>query len=334
MRDRAVVLIADRRTGTAPPTLASTDFELVEDEYYREVCDALEAIDTRVVHYQSLSTFMDNVGKHEHDVVLPLWAGQHSRSRKGLVPAICEAYNVAYVGADAYTSIISQDKHLSRALLQDCGLKTAPGWLATNRADLAALGKTAYPAVLKPNFEGGSIGISQDCLVDNSDAARRMIERLWTAHEQPVLVEEFVPGREVSIVIAQTPRKELVEAVELNVGGISLRDTIWSFELKQTDQALVWSAMTRDLAAEDLQRARAVFHRLGRAELLRIDGRLQGSSFTAIELSPDVHLGTNSSVAQAFHEAGYTYPEMFSALLERAAAVHRPRPEDNALIDR
>lgn len=330
MIDCEVVFVADRRTGTAIPTLECADFELVETEYFEEVVGALDKVVRGWRHYPSPACFVDNIGQHRNDVVLPLWAGQRSRSRKALLPAICEAYDVAYIGADAYTNAISQDKHIAKSVLRAFGFSVPRGILIRNDHDLELLQTVRYPAVVKPNFEGGSIGISRDCLVSDVNTANLMVRRVHHAHKQPVVVEEFIAGREISLVMAGRHEPSFAEAVELHIGSTSLRETIWSLELKQSDEAINWTLATSEIKPADWTRARRLFSELGKTELLRIDGRLGDGGFVATEISPDVHLGTTGCVAEAFRLVGISFADMFERLITNAldsfsAARNRPK---------
>jgi D-alanine-D-alanine ligase len=321
--DVTAVLIADLAPHHENLTIENNDLEFMSDRYYNDVMTALNAVCSGVVHYHSPSDFMDNIAKHKDHVVLSVWSGVNSRNRRGLVPSICEAYNIPYVGADTYAQIVCQDKALAKRYAEKFGFSSAQGQLIGDRTGLERIRLLTPPLVVKPNFEGGSIGISQSNLVDNHSAAETLCAKLLGIYQQSVLVEEFISGREVSIVYAGNATDILVmEAMELFFveNPEVLNNIILGYETKKAGGLgpLKKRSITYDFPSEVLAAGRALFTALDKVEVLRIDGRYSDGRFTVIELSPDAHLGKNATVARAFDAAGYSYEEMFERLLANA----------------
>jgi len=319
--DGRVVLIIDTLK-ERDLTLQAADLEYADDFEYEELVVALQRVCREVVTYQTPREFIDSIQRHADDVVLSVWSGQHSRNRKALVSSICEAYGIRYVGADTYTNVIAQDKALSKAIARQFGFPTPPSIVIDTEADLSLLGSLIYPVVVKPNFEGGSIGISQRCLVHDSETAREIIRVLLDAHRDSVLVEEFVRGREVSFVIVGNPDEILfAEAVELVLlSGGDLRDFLWSYEIKQSpDTEDEWRLVTRDLDEETRSNGIRLFRALGKVELVRIDGRIDDRGvFQFIELSPDAYLGADGAVGAAYALRGIALEFMLEQLIRNA----------------
>jgi D-alanine-D-alanine ligase len=319
--DCNVVLIADRLVDEEHLAFSRTDYEMVERQYFDEVNATLSRIARFHTVFDSPEAFIEGIANHRNDIVLSLWAGERSWSRKALVPAICEAYGVAFVGADAYTQIIAADKDLSKSFARRSGLRTARGIIVTERALPPQIDDLTWPLVVKPNLEGASIGISGDSLVYDRFAATRMIEQLWDTFRQPVLVEEFLSGREVSVVMMGTRNSVAARVVELILTDRDISTTVWSYEPKHSGDYL-WRRVN-DFPAVARDAAKALFLSLPKVEVMRIDGRLQGDEFTVIELSPDSHLGTAGAAAAAYMADGGTYDDFVAALLENALLGHR-----------
>ena len=327
MINRNVVLLIDR-VENRDLTLEGTNLEMADDEEYVELMEAVGHVCARVIPYQTLQAFIDNIASHRGDIVLSVWSGERSRNRKGLVPAICEAYGITYVGADAYANIIAGDKALSKTIAQRFGFATPRSVLIEGPADLSLLGALVYPVVVKPNFEGGSIGISQDCLTRDQQSAETIARRLLAAHGDAVLAEEFVKGREISYVIVGSEQETLfAEAVEIVVVDTELRETIWSYEIKQSATVNdYWRLVTAELGVDVLERGIALFRSLGKVELMRIDGRLDADGeFQFIELSPDSYLGGDGAVGAAYSLRGMSLEVMMEQLLTNALRSRSPR---------
>ena len=114
-----------------------------------------------------------------------------------LVPAICESFGLRFVGPDVYGRIICQDKEISKRLAMQCGVLTPRYQIVRNHVGLQKLNPKQFPLVVKPNLEGSSIGISKRSIVKNIDELRDVVTEVLTKFDQPALIEEFIPGREV-----------------------------------------------------------------------------------------------------------------------------------------
>lgn len=321
----SVVFIADRVDSHAKANIYSTNLEKLSDEYFHEVSEALESICNKVTYYSSPKEFIDMIHLHQNDVVLSLWSGENSHNRRALVPSICEAYGIAYVGADSYLQLISQDKHLSKSVIERYELKFPKGVLIQSKYDIILLNNLKFPAVVKPNFEGGSIGIFSDNLVYSFNEAKLVCEKLLPKFN-PLVVEEFIPGEEISVCIAGIcPEKLICQAIRLHIGDKAYMDNeIFSAEYKKIDDSLRRrEAITSSFPKQELERVKRLFFSFKKAEVMRIDGRMNTNGFYVFELTPDCSLSHNSSIWPAFKEEKYNYYQMLAFLLQNAIINHQ-----------
>ena len=110
---------------------------------------------------------------------------------------MCEANHMLYVGADSYTQMLCNDKYLSKKYISDFGIATPEGILIRNDRDITLIQNLALPLIVKPNFGGGSNGISNNNLVYSYEEAQKLIVTLLEYQHLPVLVEEDVYKRQV-----------------------------------------------------------------------------------------------------------------------------------------
>ena len=92
------------------------------------------------------------------------------------------------------------------------------------------------PVVVKPNLQGSSIGIGQQSLCHDSDQAKTLAASLLARFAEPVLVERFIEGLEITVAIWGSGRDILLfQAIEIYepTGRIDFKRTIWSYELKK-----------------------------------------------------------------------------------------------------
>lgn len=318
--NKKIVLIADRIDSFQNINLSSDFLEQIEDSYFNEIYNGLKAICKDVIHYQSPGDFLNNIAMHKNDIVFPIWSGRHSRNRRALIPSICEAYGLEYIGADTYANIICQDKLLSKQFALKHGIKTPNYLLYESPEDNLLLQSLKLPLIIKPNFEGGSIGISKDNLVYNYNQAKDKIHELYSIYQQAILVEEFIPGKEVSIILlGDSINISFSEVVELycQKGNLDFEKTIYSYEIKKDNSDICFAhrLITDVFPNETLNRAHSMFKKLGKLEAIRIDGRFNGEDFYLIELSPDIHFGVGCTFSDAFKLCGITYTEMLYRIL-------------------
>lgn len=311
-----VVFIVDKRYNNKKIGITSRDLEKTELKYYNEVYNALTSISNHVYVYHSPKQFIKNIAKHENDIVLSIWSGTKSKSRKSLIPAICESYNIKYVGASSFVQSLSQNKMLSKEYCKKFNIKSSNYIYITNE-NYYNVKDVKLPAIIKPADEGGSIGISQKNLVCSYDSAKKMINKLLK-HYSALVMEEYIEGYEVSVIICGTNKRiDIFEAIgtECNKERY-FKNFIWGFENKKAGQGSKSKYYaTNLLKEEEIKNLEKLFFSLGKVDYMRIDGRINENGFHLIELSPDAHLGKEAGVDVAFEINGFNYKAMFEKLI-------------------
>ncbi len=153
------------------------------------------------------------VGRLAHgdrwDLVFNFAEGLNGIGREAQVPAILDVYGIPYTFSDPVTLALTLHKGLTKNVLRDRGIATAPFRVAAGPEDLADLALT-YPLFVKPVAEGTSKGIDPSSRVADAAALLARATYLWERYAQPVLVEEYLPGREFTVGIVGTGRSARV----------------------------------------------------------------------------------------------------------------------------
>jgi len=330
--NKKVVLIADRINKFEKVDLSNDTLEFIEDEYYEGIFSSLKKICTDVISYDSPETFLKNITIHKDDIVFSIWSGRKSRNRRALVPSICEAYGILYVGADTYVNIVCQDKILSKQFATKKRLEI-PNYVyfEGHEFDSMLIKNLRLPLVVKPTFEGGSIGISLDNLTNHYDSAYAKAKELFAIYKQPILIEEFIRGKEVSIVIMGNNSKiDFCEVVELYIedNKFDLTNSIFSYEMKKEylQVKLAHKLITAVVPKYIIDNAIRLFNDLGKVEVIRIDGRYDKENFYLLELSPDIHFGPGATFADAFQLKNITYDDMIYMVLNNSLTNQKVTP--------
>ena len=319
--NHGLVLVCDRIESRSGIDIHTNTLEYTSTTYFDALKESLCKISDSVSIYSSPKDFIDNIQMHSNDIVLSaIWSGTASRNRKSLVAAVCEAYGISYVGADAYVQSVCQDKALSKTLCADYAIEIPEGYLVEEKDRTDVLRLLHYPVIIKPNLEGSSIGISNDSIADSYEEAVEKLGRIIPVFA-PVLVEEYVDGREISICLAGSQDNvRICEAVQLIVDGKDdFHHEVWGFESKKGGASKCGrKIITDDINPDILDEALKIFTDLGKVDYMRIDGRLHEGRFHLIELTPDCSLHPDCFMSTAFKSNGYSYRGMVEELIDIA----------------
>src|ERR1700722_9807988 len=126
------------------------------------------------------------------DMVFNLAEGHRGKTRRAFYPALFEELGIPSTGSDAYTLTVTLDKTLTKKQLAGWGVPSPRGRFVT-RATLRSggLDELPFPVIVKPNFEG------------SSNALGRVVDDLLAKYPDGVLVERYVPGLDVRVVLVE-----------------------------------------------------------------------------------------------------------------------------------
>ncbi len=168
----------------------------------------------------------------------------------GTVQAMLDILGVAYTGSGVFGSAVALDKDTSKRLFRDAGIPT-PDWVMAPRdvsgIDVVAIGdRLGWPLIVKPVKQGSSVALSK--VGDASGLVTAIVEGF--RHDDEVMIEAFVPGREFTVGV--------LDGVALAVGEIVPKNELFDYESKYqpgmseetfpADIPASWAAECRDLA--------------------------------------------------------------------------------------
>lgn len=203
-------------------------------------------------------------------------------------------------------------------MARDAGLMVPNHRLVRRLEDLERVSDFPLPYVAKPLLEGSSIGISQRNLIQDRNDGEILVRELLAQFEQPVMIEEFVSGREVNwnfIESSIDPMRAFVEVrwsanenyFETHIFDAAMKD------ISDVEQAIV--PIDDLLAPEDRKALERLLQISGPLGYGRIDGKFVNGRFIFLELTPDAWLGAAGSFATSFAAQGYSYPALIERIL-------------------
>jgi len=257
---------------------------------------------------------------------LALHGGQ---GEDGTLQALLDLTGVPYTGSGHLASALAMDKDLSKHLFRAAGVPTADWRMAPISGigrSLASLGtsresgiggfateveqKLGLPVIVKPSKQGSTVGLS----------IVREIGALWGAideaakYDDEVMVEQFIPGRELTVGILGD------EA--LPVGEIIPVHEIYDYECKYT-AGMAREIFPADLTAEETRTiqdlARRAFRALKLRGYARIDFRMSPDGvFYCLEANTLPGMTALSLIPQAAAAQGISFPELCDRIVRLA----------------
>jgi D-alanine-D-alanine ligase len=275
--------------------------------------------------------FLDNIRREKVDFVFNIAEGRgNSHSRESQVPAVLEMLGIPYTGSDSRCLTVCLDKPLAKKLVANEGVMT-PQWRLVN--DKEELEKIAweqflFPAIIKPAYEGSSKGIRYSSVVENVENLKAEVSRLINDYRQPVIVEEFISGDEVTVGIIGNAPPRLVGIMHI-VPRKREGHFIYSLEVKRDYLNLVDYECPPKLADEVNERialvSLKVFKVLCCRDFARIDFRVSPNGVPYfLEINPLPGLGSYSDLVIMARKLGWTHQGLIQAVFE--AALKRCSP--------
>jgi D-alanine-D-alanine ligase len=247
------------------------------------------------------------------------------RSREARVPAVLEMLGIPFTGSDPLTLAATLDKDCAKRLVQSVGVKV-PRWrlIETQEEldDLETRGQLPYTAIIKPAWEGSSKGIRGQCVVDDAAACIAAIEAIRRNQRQPVLVEEFIDGDELTVgVIGNDPPRIL--GVMRVLPRRRTERFIYSLEVKRDWENQVRYECPARLPPNHIQvvedAALRAYRVLGCRDVARVDFRLREGIPYFLEVNPLPGLNPNSGdVVILAGMSGWSYEKLIGGILQAA----------------
>lgn len=208
--------------------------EFDAEETIAAVCDALRGLGhepVRIGHVKALAAAL--VAGQRWDAVFNICEGLKGVAREAQAPALLEAFDVPYMFSDPLTLALALDKAMAKRVVRDRGVPVADFAVIESEADIARV-HLPFPLFLKPVAEGSGKGVGAMSKVDDAAGLAHSAADLLARFRQPVLVEEFLPGREFTIGITGTGADAAVLGVSEIVPKANYIGHGYGFENKET----------------------------------------------------------------------------------------------------
>ncbi|MDA1232199.1 MAG: D-alanine--D-alanine ligase [Planctomycetota bacterium] len=293
--------------------------------------DALRGLGHETIRIGHARQLIERLATGERwDLVFNICEGMHGLGREAQVPAILDVFEIPYTFADPCVMSVCLDKGVTKCVIGDAGVPTPQFEVIDSLDRLKNLKLLRYPLFAKPIAEGTGKGVTPASRVSNPVELEAICEELLLRYRQPVLVEQYLPGREFTVGILGTGKA----ARCLGTLEIVLRDgaesDVYSFVNKERCEELVDYRLVK--AGNDAQVARAeqlalaAWKALNCRDAGRIDLRCDADGEPQfIEANPLAGLHPfHSDLPMLATAVGMTYEDLIRQIIDSASRRVRP----------
>lgn len=257
------------------------------------------------------------------DLVFNVAEGLTGRGREAQVPAVCELFGQPYTFSDPVTCGVTLDKAWAKRIIRDAGLPT-PAFAVVHRRSDAERIDFEGPYFVKPLAEGSSKGITGQSMAPDRRCLAETLGEMLADFSDGLLVECFLPGREVTVGLIGNPPAVRVVAV---------MEVVWT----ERAEVAAYTALNKDeyldrieyrlvtgegLATEAAELALAVAETLGCRDVARVDLRADDRGrlgFLEVNPLPGLH-PVRSDLPIMARLAGLAYDDLMGEIMDAAIA--------------
>ena len=230
----------------------------------------------------------------------------------GNIQGLLNLMGLPYTHSGVLASALAMDKAVARTVFEKEGMAVAKGRLAT-RDEILAGDVMPRPYVVKPNNEGSSVGIQIIREGANGPNPDGMGDDI-------MLVEEFIPGRELTVAVMGAPGEE---PRPLAVTELRPTKGFYDYEAKYTDgvtEHLVPAPVSDDLGARAMDWAARAHKALHCRGVSRSDFRYddENDALVILEINTQPGMTRLSLVPEQAGYCGIAFPDLVSWMVETA----------------
>lgn len=286
----------------------------------------------------SVAAVLELQGLHDYDVVFPALHG--GQGEDGRLQAVLDVLGVPYALSGCAASAIAMDKAATKRIMRGAGIPT-PDWLQVTwdrQADQPgtvvadpvaarsgtltldhvmerAAAELGFPVVVKLNAGGSSVGVQIAGAPGDFEAAFRTVAETGRQRHLDIILERYIPGRELTAAVLLGRRLPLLE-IRPRAGFYDYHNKYTAGASEYLVPAPVHSPLYEQISADSLR----VFELLGCKGMARVDIRLDGSSYYCLEINTIPGMTQTSLVPKAAAAVGIGFEALVEDLCLAALA--------------
>ncbi|MGE4357383.1 MAG: ATP-grasp domain-containing protein [Candidatus Omnitrophota bacterium] len=301
------------------PPDANAEFD--HEQTIAEIEKALIKGGHKVVRIGNVQNLIKKLDRIKVDIVFNIAEGEFGRNRESQVPVILELKKIPFVGSDGLTLALTLDKVIAKKIFIYEGIPTPP-FIEISQPDTIEKVNLRFPLIVKPRYEGSSKGLSFDSLVRDVNSLRERARWIIKTYKQPAVVEEFIRGREFTVVVLGNNPPQALPPVQISIDGkLNLKENFYTFRhihsrsLKYICPAKITKGLRKCL--EEL--AIAVYRAVECRDFGRVDIRVDEDNRPfVLEINPLPSLSLGDVFPLVGRQMGWKYKDIINRILQYA----------------
>lgn len=300
----------------------------------REVGAALEGKGADVTLYPIDEDHIDDIRRIRTDLFFNVieWTGLDLLLADRALAAI-ERTGIPCTGATRWNYLVTSDKISMKKEFDRYGLPTAR-WQVVSVPDEAIRKDFQYPVIVKPSLEHCSIGLSKDSIISDEASLRRKLARMVRDLHEPMLVEEFLDGREFQVTAIEGPLGlRVLPPAEVVYDTASRRNLLtYNSRWEEQDPEYKTSHMKITQIEQPLLHSmehitRQTFTKLKFRDYTRLDVRTRGEEVYILEANSNPGLSDSDEYGMtlSYKAVGWTFADFIWEIVasaKRRAVIH------------
>ncbi|MGB9856147.1 MAG: D-alanine--D-alanine ligase family protein [Caldisericum exile] len=309
------------------------------DEFDRPITieaikSALEARGHKVKLYEATSPLLFySLTIDKPQFVFNIAEGKYGAYREAFVPALLDELRIPYTGSSVLSLAISMDKVMTKEVLMFHGIPT-PKFKVFKVIDSIEIGDLNYPVIVKPIFEGSSIGITSKSICVSDAELKDAIEKAFKKFKRPVMVEEFIEGTEITVGVMGNFPPQVLPPMEIDFSTLSRRELraspyiqTYKFKTEYSDRANYYlpARLPEHVLQKITEIVKNAFIALRNRDVARFDLRVDKNyNPYVLEVNPLPGLDPeHSDLPRIYKLMGKTYEDLINDILQIAVERHR-----------
>ncbi|MBL8800111.1 MAG: hypothetical protein JNM56_39885 [Planctomycetia bacterium] len=281
-----------------------------------------------------LRKFLETVNSDPPDVIFNIFEGLATIGQtEATMAGLLEWLDIPYTGCPAETLSLANDKYRSKLLLQGAGLPT-PAFFSVDQTPCPPC-SLRWPVIVKPASQDASVGIEQASVVTSQKRLNFRVARVQREYGPPVLVEEFIPGREFHVNVIDDPADDTGRVTQrvLPLAEIAFlqKDNsnywpIYSYKAKWKTRSREYRdtpllspvELAPDLMAQLSDMSLRAYRLFGCRDFARLDVRMdENNQFYILEVNPNPFINSRA-MTNGLEAIGRTHEDFIIGLVEAA----------------
>jgi D-alanine-D-alanine ligase len=248
------------------------------------------------------------------------------------IAAYLDLLGIPYTGSGPSGLLLAQDKAVAKRLFAFHGIRT-PNFATVYQGRLQWADDVHFPVIVKPKREDGSIGIAFSAVAGSIKELMERIDALHADLNAPVLIEEYIEGRELYVSVLGNDPPVALPVVELNLDDLPEgTPRIAGTEVKWERGTAAYRKtklrfpddLGEGLLAEIQETAVKACQALEVRDYARVDFRLTPRRrFYALEVNPNPWLHSTAEFSLAAKQSGREHADLIQEIVDLALARYR-----------